>query len=115
MKKLKDLPDQIKIGPHTIDVFQTPEISENFGTYHYGKSLIEICTDGVSDSVIGDTLIHEILHAVWKQSQLNAILGLEDESDHTSKEEAAVHVLGAQIYGLMRDNPKLVKFIMKDS
>jgi len=69
------LPDSVQVGPHKIDIFQTPEISEYFGKFHYAKNLIELTTD---------------------------------------REEAAIHVLGAQLFQLLRQNPKLVKFIIQE-
>ena len=110
------IPASVKVGPHVIDIFQTPEISEYFGKYHYARNLIELTVDGVHESIIGDTLIHEILHAIWKMSQINQMMELPDEyteDDIEAREEAMVHVLGAQIFQLMRDNPKLVEFIMQ--
>ena len=109
------LPDSVQVGPHKIDIFQTPEISEYFGKFHYAKNLIELTTDGVSDSIIGDTLMHEILHVIWNQTQMNALLGIPEPTDDTpDREEAAIHVLGAQLFQLLRQNPKLVKFIIQE-
>jgi hypothetical protein len=49
-----------------------------------------------------DTLIHEILHAVWYQMTLTDI--------DDALEERIVRALGTGITGLLADNPKLLDY-----
>ena len=49
-----------------------------------------------------DTLIHECLHAIWSQVRRNK----EDE-------EEIIAALAPRILSLIRDNPKLVRFLVQ--
>lgn len=68
-----------------------------YGKMHYGHSSIDV-DDGQSDAETADTLLHEILHAVW------AYRNLPDRC----REERAVTELASGLTAVFRDNPGLL-------
>lgn len=52
------------------------------------------------------SVLHELLHAIINYSGLYTIMNLNQQ-----QEETIVRVLEPALYGLLRDNPQLVKFL----
>jgi hypothetical protein len=57
-----------------------------------------------------ETLLHECLHAVWGQTFMD-VKYPDEESD--SEGEAIIRELAPRILALLRDNPKLVEFLVR--
>lgn len=54
---------------------------------------------------IRDSLLHELLHAIWSESGLCCTIGEERIEEHL------VHTLASAILALLRDNPALVRYL----
>lgn len=98
------MPKLISIGYRTYEV--TPlemadhEMTEKYGWCDKANCNIYVYTGGEA-MVVADTLLHEVLHAVW------AHMGLDDKHE----EEAVVNRLSTGLSTVMYDNPDLVDFI----
>lgn len=101
------LPESVKIGPHDIQIAEGPESMDHFGQYTYDPPVI-IIREGGSHSQRADTLLHEILHVIWKDSQVVKLMELKDLED---REEAMIRVIATQLTDILRDNAKVTKFI----
>ena len=102
------LPESVKVGPHDIPIAEAPESFDSFGQYTYDPPMILI-REGGAHSQRADTLLHEILHVIWKDSQVVKLMELKDLDE---REEAMVRVLATQLTAILRDNPKISKFIV---
>lgn len=58
----------------------------------------------VAPAQLRDAVLHELLHAVWYASAL-------DQKYTSTDEEDAIWTLTPLILALLRDNPKLVKYL----
>lgn len=94
----------IKIGPLDIDVFFIPGDNEDFGDFTYLQSQIRVDSRLKSTALV-DTLLHEILHAIWALGHLKS---------KAQKEERAVAVIATYLTQVIRDNPDLMKWIAKN-
>lgn len=63
-----------------------------------------------SKQQLKDTLIHEILHGLWKQTSL--LVRFPDESDD-SPGELIIQDLSAMIYSFIRDNREAIAWIQE--
>lgn len=70
------------------------------GRMSYGHSVIQI-DDGQTNPETADTLLHEILHAIWAHRNL---------SDRC-REERAVTELTSGLIAVFRDNPGLLQHL----
>jgi hypothetical protein len=71
------------------------------GEVNFIKSVIQYVPFNNSESA--DTLLHEVLHCLWRAFDL----GLEDEEEHI------VSVLATGLTTVMRDNPQLFPALQK--
>jgi hypothetical protein len=101
------LPESVKIGPHTIPISELPETADCFGQYLSDPPSIEI-RKGSDETQRADVLLHEILHCLWRDAQIGILMQVEDLND---REEAMVRVLATQLTQILRENPKVTKFI----
>jgi hypothetical protein len=114
MNKLTDI-SFIMIGQHTvvIELVDSPvEFSkyqdekkekENFLGLFSAETLTIYIKKDLPPSLLKDTLLHEILHALWFLSGAGAV-GEEDEN----LEELLVGMLTPWLMSILKDNPKLV-------
>lgn len=103
------LPDSVKVGPHTIPIASAPDTLDSFGQYTYDPPTIVI-REGMDHTQTADTLLHEILHAIWRDSVLDQIMQVKDLD---AREEALVRILATQIVQILRENPKVSQFLVK--
>lgn len=105
-------PKRVKVGPHvyriesggvTADALDQAEAA---GMTHVMRSLIRIDTSS-SATQAADTLLHEALHAVW------SMVGFRSDSILADKEEEMISRLTPALLGLIRDNPKLVRYMVE--
>jgi hypothetical protein len=105
---LQIIPSEIKVGTLTYKIEVVFGLLDEEGKEVSGICVFETQTikiDGVAPSKawVVDTLLHELLHAVWNER------GLPKKAN----EERAVKTLGTGLLGLFQDNPKLLTWIKK--
>ena len=99
---LKDL--VVRIGPFNISIVFVSLNGEMFGDFSYMHSRIHI-EKSLRGSILVDTLLHEIFHAIYAVGQLQ----------RRDKEERIVSTFSVLSSGFYRDNPELIKFLLKHS
>lgn len=106
-------PKTVKLGPYNIEVRydrQAMAAASTTGAYLADLSTV-LLGDNNSADVERDSLLHELLHAIWKQSGLH----LEYPDDETdSKGEAMIQLLAPRLLELLRRNPTLVRYLTSD-
>ena len=94
----------VKVGAVDIDVFSLPFDGEAFGDFNYLNMHIRV-DENLKGTVLVDTVLHELNHAIW------AIGNLKSEKE---EEERVVAVMASYWTQILRDNPHLVKWIIKN-
>jgi hypothetical protein len=104
---LAALPRKVKVGSLTyaIEVIEglKDETGDQWGIWVGDKQTIRIEQNQPSGQWAADTVIHEILHAIWAERGLGK----------RPCEEQVVQAMGAGITALLQDNPKLNSWIRK--
>lgn len=109
-KTTKTPPKRIKIGYLDVTIDSTSEgllFSFNrhdevvFGRYEERTATIFLSTDAHPD-VVKETLVHEIVHAIIRQSAL---------SFETEEEERIVRSISPLIYSTLKDNKNLLNYL----
>ena len=100
------LPTHIKVGPFDFAVLP---ISQDLGRRlredgDFDGDCIHV-TKGQRGPALADTVLHELLHAVF------ATFCLKDEDD----EERIVSAMATGIVGILRDNPKFGKWLASEA
>lgn len=92
------LPKSVKVGPYTFEIVETADLGgREIG--HCDKNNLRICIDpNLPDDKKKNTLIHEILHAIYE------VWAIDDDS----KEEPVVNALASGLQTVFKDNPKLL-------
>lgn len=97
-------PASVRIGPHEWTVRRQPIDAD--GEY-YGRTvereLAILIAPGNAPSQERDTMLHELLHAIWAHTGLD----YDDE-----QQEQIVRSLSTPLLGALRDNPRLVTFLL---
>jgi hypothetical protein len=92
-RKSKELSNLKKIGSHAL---------------YYGEADFSTCTirlnSKLNDQILGETLLHEILHVLIEEIPLTRVIKRENE-------ENVVQGLGHSLVGVLRDNAKLLDII----
>ena len=105
MKTAPNLKDLIvRIGPFDVNITFVSLNGEMFGDFSYMHSRIRI-EKSLRGSILVDTLLHEIFHAMYAVGQLQ----------RKDKEERIVSTFSVLSSGFYRDNPELIKFLLKHS
>lgn len=105
------LPRKVKVGAITVDVSMMPKPTTVEGselglyTSYTGEITINPC---VTKAQVGSVLLHEIFHAILDIHGIAHALDL----DHR-REEVAVRLLEPAVLSLIRDNPELIRWLMK--
>ena len=94
------LPAKVRVGAATYRVINEAPDSGEQGETIESSQLIFVRPSG--PDATADTLLHECLHAIWCQARRN-----KDD------EEEIVSALAPRILSLLRDNPKLVSFLVE--
>ena len=106
MKHVKQRPKIVRVNgkSYTLNFNPKNPLIEyaNHGFCDNAKQTIHIEGDQTAFEEC-DTVIHELLHAVWSQMSLT---DLDDQL-----EERIVRALGTGLTGLFSDNPKLLDYI----
>lgn len=103
-------PKVLYIGAADVDVKFRKQLSSPtlIGEFDGAGSNILLRNDQ-SESSLRDTLIHEALHAIVYLSGIRENLSLSHED-----EEKLVVALSPWLLALLRDNPKLVEFLLEN-
>lgn len=96
------IPKQIKISGFMWDIKEDNNVATEgncFGSTHYRTQNIFI-EPTATEQKKEQTLIHEILHAIWWQN------GLAEryKGDDSVREEEIIHTLSHGIYQVLKDN-----------
>ena len=99
------LPTSVIVGPHTYKVVTVPDGILN-GAGRVGQTCamtgVIAIDNEQSRSQMADTVIHELVHAVLNVTDLDNEI-----------EERVCLALGPGLLGVLRDNPALVKWLVK--
>lgn len=113
---MNELPRKLKVGPSTYairdDADEMNRISRRekddlFGYCDHRHLTIHIDPDQ-ADDYKRETVLHEVLHAVVSLTNLSEEWGVE-------KEERMVARVAPLLLGVLRDNPKLVAYLVAAS
>ena len=94
----------VKVGPTDFSIEYVPLNDELFGDFSYINSRIRI-EENLKGTALVDTVLHEILHAMWKLGQLK---------DKREDEERAVAIMETNLTKVLRDNPKMLPWLKKN-
>lgn len=98
------LPDTIKIGPFSIAINKVEKIGSEdlyYGEFVAHEERISIILNHPSKLRAADTMLHEILHALWNFGHA------------TGEEEQSVGALATGLMQVMADNPDLLAWWRK--
>jgi hypothetical protein len=93
----------IKIGSTDYSIEYVPLNEELFGDFSYINSRIRI-EQNLTGPPLVDTVLHEVLHAIWRLGQLK---------DKKEDEERVVSVMATYLTQVLRDNPALMPWLRK--
>ena len=100
------LPPHAKVGHRKYRIEELPhgtaDHSQKYGDCNHAEGLIRVATS-YGMEMTRDTLLHEVLHAVYRE------YGLQDED----KEERTVATLATGITQTMCDSPELRQWLAK--
>lgn len=94
----------VKVGPTDFSIEYVPLNDEIFGDFSYINSRIRI-EENLKGTALVDTVLHEILHAIWKLGQLK---------DKREDEERAVAIMATYLTQVLRDNPNMLTWLKKN-
>ncbi len=97
------MPSYVRVGPYDVRIreLDPSDAEKNYGLFHSEKMEIHLRKEFSCPQQAADTLLHEILHAVWHIAGMN----------HKDGEERLVATLATQICAVVRQNPEIVKFL----
>jgi hypothetical protein len=100
---IDNLPRAIRIGPHDIRfaALGPAEARKNYGTFVPAEQEIRLHQEYASGSMAVDTVLHEIIHAVFAVATVQVEQG----------EEHVVSNLATYLAQIIRDNPGLVTWL----
>ena len=101
--KLDKSPPPIRVGPHDIRFawLEGEEARRHLGSFNHTDHVIRLLKEYNSGSMAVDTILHEILHAIFAVATVEVKQG----------EEHIVSVLGTFLTQVVRDNPEFMKWI----
>jgi hypothetical protein len=106
-------PTREKIGPFTYTLEAMTEDVRN-ASNAVGACMADILkivfADNIHPGQIKDTIVHESLHAIWKQTYLSKKY---PDDDPDSEGEQIINELSPRILALILDNPKLVTYLQE--
>lgn len=98
-----ELPKELKIGGFQWSVEEHKDVAHEgnvFGSTHTQSQKFFIEPD-LAIQKRDQTLLHEIMHAIWWQSGLGKIY---NDKEHKEIEENVVHGLSMGLYQVLKDN-----------
>lgn len=104
VKYVQSLPDVIRVGPYKFKVCKVEKIEEEdryFGMFHGAEETISIILNQPSKTRVADTVMHEILHAIWYTANPNG------------EEEEMVSCIATALIQVFKDTPELLTWFMR--
>lgn len=103
-KKKSKFPKKIKIGPYTytVDLYPDSTVSDH-GACVYSHQTIFLNPSQHAERA-GDTLLHEVLHAIWDLAGFDTMPDLH--------EETIVRSYASWLTAVLKDNPELARFVL---
>jgi hypothetical protein len=103
---LRTLPRRIKVGAYDWRIKVDPGPSEDYGETNFDKAEITIWpANHQSPERLVGTVIHELLHVIYDNEELDGAVG--------DIEEPVVVGFETGLVSLFRDNPKLLNWIKR--
>ena len=106
-------PTKVRIGPHDIAIKFTEHLlydgEQVLGLYENHKSLIQVSTQQ-SDSMMADSLLHEIIHAVH---YIQIGISMKEE-ELTIKEEQLTTLTATSLCQVFKDSPNVINWILNN-
>jgi hypothetical protein len=98
------MPKKIKVGAvdYTIHLLE-PKDKGQYGVCVYDHQRIYL-TPNMMHQQASDTLLHEVMHAIWSEAGLDHIPDLN--------EETVIRTMATWLRMVIRDNPDFTKFIV---
>jgi hypothetical protein len=98
-----DLPPAIRVGPHDIRfaTLGTADAKKNYGTFVPAELQIQLQQEYSSGSMAAETVLHELLHAIFAVATVQVKQG----------EEHTVSVVATYLAHIIRDNPDFVAWL----
>ena len=104
-KAVSKYPKKIKIGPYNYVVELFPDATTtDHGACVYNHQTIFLSSNQHAERA-GDTLLHEVLHAIWDVTGFDVMPDLHEES--------IVRGMATMLSAVLRDNPQFAKFILE--
>lgn len=99
------MPSSVTVGPYVIAIKELvgTDMERDYGHFDSVKMEIRLQKEFATPQQAADTLLHEVLHAVWHIAGLN----------HKDGEERLVASLSTQICAVVRQNPDIVRWLQK--
>jgi hypothetical protein len=103
------LPPVLKVGPYHIKLEVIDAVAvdgkhtKDFGVYDYNTQCIQVRREQPSDAFAVDTVVHEVLHAIY------SFMGLS----RGNGEERIVGSFSTGLIGVLRDNPEFTKWLAR--
>ena len=104
-------PKAVKLGPYTIPIVfdrEAMRVAGGNGAYNPDMSTI-VLQDNNSLDVERDTVLHELLHAIWQMTNLTKRYPDQEED---SDGEKIIMDLSPRILELLQRNPALVRYLL---
>jgi hypothetical protein len=98
------LPATIKVGGFQWTIEESKDVTHEgsvFGTTHHHTQKLIIEPD-ISVQKKNQTILHEMMHAIWWQSGLDRMFG--DLKTDRENEERIIHALSMGLYQVLTDN-----------
>ena len=100
------IPRVLRIAAFDISVEEMPtsvaRAAERLGEFSNVEQCIRVQTQDLSKWIVLDTLLHELVHAIF------SCYSLDDDDD----QERLASVMGTALAQVCRDNPDLIKWIL---
>ena len=102
-------PESVRVGAHVYDIEWDHDLAQFNAAGVTNNDTLKIGVDQKNAlPVQQETMVHELLHAVWNQTSLRTRI---PDADTDSPGEAAIQDLAPVLYALLRDNPEVVKWV----
>ena len=100
-----DLPPAIRVGPHDIQFARlgAADAKKNYGTFVPAEQQIQLQPEYTSGSMAAETVLHELLHAIFAVATVQVKQG----------EEHIVSVVATYLAQIIRDNPEFVVWLQE--
>ena len=102
-------PETVYVEPYTYEVVQDANWSAQTGNMGNCMNDMQriIIDSSLTPQSERDTVLHELLHAIWGQTSLQ-------KRDTEDQQEEAIWQLTPRILALLKDNPRLVEYLLGD-